>query len=166
MNLGRFLDEGRIDLDLDALIRDAAASDADPDAGPPVSHEALVRHMATLLVTSDEVVNATRLENDLVLRERREATLLGQGVAMPHVRTLQARKLIIAVGISHAGLAIPGTPDGEPVRLVISFVGPTYDDKVYLLAYRRLGERLQEEWWVQSMLEAESPGEIVRALSS
>ena len=162
MNLGRFLDEERVDLQLDALIPDDETPDGSPAA---VAHEALVRHMASLLVTSDEVVNATKLENDLVLRERREATLLGQGVAMPHVRTLQARKLVIAVGVSHAGLAIAGTPDDELIRLVISFVGPSYDDKVYLLAYRRLGEKLQEDWWVQMVLEAEEPGEIVRALA-
>ncbi|MHC5209833.1 MAG: PTS sugar transporter subunit IIA [Planctomycetota bacterium] len=155
MNLARYLTEERIDMDLDAAF----------DAERPATHEAVVEHMAELLETSSDVVNPTKLRIDLVNRERRAPSLPGHGVAIPHVRTLQARRLVMAVGISHAGLDLP-TPDEEPVKLVISLVGPPYDDKAYLGLYRTLGERLQQAPWTEAILSAELPGEVLRAMAT
>ena len=112
MNLGRWLAEERVDLDLDAAF----------DSEHPAQVETLATRMAALLATSPDIVNASKLRTDLVLRERRAPSLPGHGVAMPHVRSLQARRLVLAVGVSRAGLPLP-TPDGEPVRLVIALVG-------------------------------------------
>lgn len=155
MNLARYLTEERIDLALDASF----------DAGSPPDHEALVERMADLLGSSPDVVNVTRLRTDLVNRERRAPSLPGHGVAMPHVRTLQARRLVMAVGISRAGLLLPA-PDEVPVRLVIALVGPPYDDKAYLGVYRALGERLGQQEWTASILAAGVPGEVLRAMAS
>ncbi len=157
MNPARFLDESRVDLALDAVF----GQDED---GP--SLEALANHMVDLLATSEDVVNPTKLRNDLINRERRAPSLLGRGVAMPHVRTMQARKLVMAVGVAHDGLVLEGTPDGEPVRLVIAIVGPPYDDRAYLQVYKRLGERLLDDAWVARLVAAEHPGEVLRALGS
>ena len=155
MNLARFLKEQRVDLELD---------DAFDEEHPPTV-ETVAAHMAGLLARSEQVVNPTKLRVDLLNAERREPTLPGHGLAIPHVRTLQARRLVLAVAVSRSGLDMP-TPDDEPVRLVIGMVGPTYDDKQYLQVYKRLSERLQDPQWVSAVLEAEHPGEIVRTLST
>jgi len=155
VNLGRWLAEERVDLELDAAFDDEHPPGVEPLAG----------HMAQLLSTSPDIVNATKLRHDLVLRERRAASLPGHGVAMPHVRSLQARRLVMAVAVSRAGLALP-TPDGVPVRLVIALVGPPYDDRTYLAAYRSLGEKLGRPAWVDEVCAAGARGEVLRALSS
>ncbi|HTE06587.1 MAG TPA: PTS sugar transporter subunit IIA [Planctomycetota bacterium] len=154
MNLSRYITEERIDLDLDAAF----------DAEHPPDHEAVVRHLATLLERSADIVNASKLLTDLANREKRAPSFPGHGVAMPHVRTLQARKLVLAVAVSRAGLPLP-TPDGEPVHLLLALVGPPYDDKAYLNVYRALGERLEQPGWIDAVLQARAPGEVVRALS-
>ena len=156
MNLARFLTEERVDLRLDDAFDDEHEA----------SVETLAAHMAELLTHSQQIVNATKLRVDLLNAERRSPTLPGHGLSMPHVRTLQARRLVLAVGVSQAGLTELPTPDDEPVRLVIAMVGPTYDDKQYLQVYKRLSERLQDPDWLRTVLEAEAPGEVVRALSS
>jgi len=155
VNLGRWISEERVDLELDAAF----------DAERPATHEAVVTHMARLLETSPDVVNASKLRTDLVLRERRAPSLPGQGVALPHVRTLQARRLVLAVAVSRAGLAL-GAPDGVPIRLVLALVGPPYDDKSYLQAYRSLGEKLQRPGWIAEVSGATARGEVVRALAA
>ncbi|MCB9896562.1 MAG: PTS sugar transporter subunit IIA [Planctomycetes bacterium] len=155
MNLARHLKEERVDLHLD---------EAFPEDEPPTL-ETLAEYVCGLLELSDGIVNPTKLRNDLVNRERRQPTLLGHGVAMPHVRTLQARRLVMAVAVSRNGLPIE-TPDGVPLRLVIGLVGPTYDDKLYLQVYKRLSEKLADPGFVESIVAAEQEGEVVRALSS
>jgi mannitol/fructose-specific phosphotransferase system IIA component (Ntr-type) len=154
VSFGRWLAEERVDLELDAAF---------DDEHPPTV-ESVAERMATLLGTSPDIVSATKLRTDLVLRERRAPSLPGHGVAMPHVRTLQARRLVLAVAVSRQGLALP-TPDGEPVRLVIALVGPPYDDKAYLGAYRALGERLERPGWIGEVVASRERGEVVRALA-
>ncbi len=153
MNLARYLGEERVDLHLDDAF----------DADHPATHEGVVRHMAGLLADSPDVVNTSKLTTDLVNRERRAPSLPGHGVAMPHVRTLQARRLVLAVAVSRAGLAVP-TPDDVPVRLVIALVAPPYDDRLYLTAYRVLGERLAATGWIDRVVASAQPGEVVRSL--
>lgn len=155
MNLARFLKEERIDLDLDAAF----------DEEHPATVETLVEHMAGLLERSEQIVNPTKLRLDLINREKRAPSLLGSGVALPHVRTLQARRLVIAVAVSREGLELD-TPDDEPVRLVVALVGPPYDDKQYLQVYKRLSDNLKDGDGMRSVLEADEPGEVLRALSA
>jgi PTS system fructose-specific IIC component len=155
MNLARFLREERVDLQLDDRF----------DEDNPATVESLAEHMVGLLELSEDIVNPSKLKLDLINREKRAPSLLGLGIAMPHVRTLQARKLVMAVGISEKGLDLDA-PDDEPVRIAIAIVGPPYDDKQYLQVYKRLSERLLEEGAVEAILDAEGPGEVVRALSS
>jgi PTS system fructose-specific IIC component len=155
VNIARFLKQERVDLELDA------AFDEEDD---PVTLDGLAAHMATLLERSEQVVNATRMRTDLVNGVRATPALLGSGLAMPHVRTLQARRLILAVGVSRAGLSLD-TPDDEPVRLVVALVGPPYDDKPFLQVYKLLSNRLLDPESLGAVLEAEEPGQVVRALS-
>jgi mannitol/fructose-specific phosphotransferase system IIA component (Ntr-type) len=155
VNVARHLSEDRVDLQLDAAFGEEQ----------PATLEALVLHMAGLLGTSPDIVNPSKLRTDLVHRERRAPSLPGGGVALPHVRTLQARRLVLAVGISRAGLDLDA-PDGLPVRLVIALVAPPYDDRGYLGAYKLLGERLQQPDWVDTVVASEVPGEVLRALGS
>jgi PTS system fructose-specific IIC component len=155
VNLGRYLNEDRVDLDLDSGF----------DEEHPVTHEGVVLRMAELLEGSSDIVNPTKLRIDLVNRERRAPSLPGHGVAMPHVRTLQARRLVMAVGISPSGLPLDD-PGGLPVQLVIVLVAPPYDDKVYLTAYRALGEKLLREGWIETVVASSVAGEVLRALSA
>jgi len=154
MKLARFLTEERVDLNLDDAFDDEHELTVD----------SLATHMAGLLCHSDQIVNETKLTVDLVNAARRDLSLAGHGLALPHVRTLQARRLVLAVAVSRAGLELP-TPDDEPLRLVIAMVGPTYDDKQYLQVYKRLSERLQDPDGISAVLDASEPGEVVRALS-
>lgn len=154
MNIARFLTEERIVLDLDDHFDDESAPDVD----------AVVGFMADLLEHSSAIVNATRLRQDLLNSQRRTPSLLGEGLFLPHVRTLQARNLVLAVAISRNGLDL-GADDEFPVKLVIAMVGPTYDDKQYLQFYKRLSEQLGQKGAVERVLAAELPGEVLRELS-
>lgn len=160
MKIARYLTEQRIDLALDALLVD----DASGDAMEP-SRDLVIEHMADLLVQSSVIVNATKMRQELLNSQRRTPTFVGHGLFMPHVRTLQARRLTMAVGVSRAGLDLDA-PDEEPIRLIIAMVGPTYDDKQYLQVYKRLSERLCDPQAVERVIAAELPGEVLRELSS
>jgi PTS system fructose-specific IIC component len=179
MRLNQFLKEDQVDLHFAPELPPRPETD-DPD-GPPsarqlwLEKEAILDALATLLEQSGKVANRRKLLQDLLNRERKATTGLGGGVALPHVRTAQAKGFAMAVGIvpnqraaasaeESAGLAFDAV-DGLPVRVFIAMVAPAYDDRFYAKVERDLaaafarGPELTEE-----MVAVSSAGELIRLL--
>ncbi len=166
MQLARYLKEDRISLDI------AEGIDLEPPEGEdePTSRQIegakqeILRRLVDLLGKSDRVSNASKLFNDLWNREKRATMALGRGVALPHVRTMQAKDLVMAVGMAHDGVPWDA-PDGEPVKLFFAIVAPPYEDKTYLRLYQAIGRMFEEqEGSGERLLEARSAGEVIRIL--
>ncbi|MBI4612597.1 MAG: PTS sugar transporter subunit IIA [Planctomycetes bacterium] len=126
--------------------------------------EEILGRLADLLCGTGKVANRSKLFQDLVNRERKATTAVGKGIAVPHVRTMQAREFTMAVGIAPRGFPF-GAPDGEPVRIFVAMVAPPYDDKLYLQVYQQLAQVFLEEGALERILEAREAGEIIRILS-
>jgi mannitol/fructose-specific phosphotransferase system IIA component (Ntr-type) len=124
----------------------------------------VIEKLVGLLVRSGKVANEKKLLTDLWNREKKANTAVGHGVAIPHVRTMQARDMAMAVGVSHAGIPW-GAPDGEPVKIWIAMVAPPYEDRLYLQIYQRIGRLFESEGAGEAILGARSPGEIIRYLA-
>ena len=154
MRLTRFLNEDLIELDRDIP--------RDPEAEERLEGERLAAHY---LDRSGKVGNRNKLYNDLMNREKKAATAIGRSVAIPHVRTIQARGTVMGFLRTREGLPF-GAPDGKDVRIFIPIVGPPYDDKVYLRIYRRLGELLLQEKVAERLLVIDEPGEVIRIFGS
>jgi PTS system fructose-specific IIC component len=120
---------------------------------------------AGLLDRGGKVVHLRRLTEDLENREKRATMLLGGGVALPHVRTMQVRELAAAAIVWRHGCDLDA-PDGEPVRLVLAVVSPPYDDQSYLRLYKRLAGALRDTELLEWLASVEKPGEVVRLLAN
>lgn len=165
MRLTRYLKEDYIRVDLDEGLA------LENEDGEPLSKRQVldlkrevISRLVDLLDLSGRAGNPTKLLNDLFNREKRASTAVGSGVVIPHVRTMQARELAMAVGISRRGLPW-GAPDRQPVRVFIAIVAPPYEDRAYLQVYRRIGELFSDPTSAAEILDAEAPGEIIRILN-
>ena len=69
-----------------------------------------------LLDCSEKVSNKSKLLTDLFNREKQSTTAIGKGIAIPHVRSMQAKELIVGVARSPEGYDFD-SPDGQPVHL-------------------------------------------------
>jgi mannitol/fructose-specific phosphotransferase system IIA component (Ntr-type) len=167
VKLTRYLKEEFIDLDIASGIDMTPAEDEDelsPKRLEEIKAEILERLVA-LIDKTGKVANASKLNTDLWNREKKANTAVGHGVAIPHVRTMQAKDLAMAVGVSHDGVPWDA-PDGEPVKIFLAMVAPPYEDKVYLQVYQRIGRLFELEHAAEAILAAQSPGEIIRFLAS
>lgn len=165
MRLTRFLNEDLIDLHLE-IERDAELEENYSEKRV-IGHyrEEVIGRIADLLERSGKIGNRNKLFNDLLNREKKAATAIGQRIAIPHVRTLQAKSTIL--GFLRADEGFPfGAPDRKDVRIFIPIVGPPYDDKNYLKIYRQLGELLLEKSVVDKLFELDEPGEVIRIFAS
>lgn len=167
MNFRRFLSPEAIRLSLHT--RTTPEDDLPDDFDPTDRHnltrvrEGVIGELTDLLATTGRMANRNRLFRDLNNREKKAGTAVGQGVAVPHVRTLQVKTFVMAFGRSPQGLPFRA-PDDEPVHLFFAMAAPPYDDRTYLKVYRSLAKLLVDPEHHEQFLAAEDPSEILRAL--
>jgi mannitol/fructose-specific phosphotransferase system IIA component (Ntr-type) len=165
MSLTRSLRNERVKMELDTR-EDPALLD-DPEQSIRYRwglKEAVLGEVCALFEAEGAVANQSKLLTDLLNRERKSSTALGKGLAIPHVRTMQARNFTAAVLRSTPGIWFDAA-DGEKVHLFFAIVAPPYDDQEYLKIYRQLGKAMTEyPEMVEKVLEVGSPAEVIRVL--
>lgn len=116
-----------------------------------------------LLNLSGKVGNRNKLLKDLFDREKKATTAIGKGIAIPHVRTMQAKELVIAISRSSSGYDFDA-PDGEPVHVFVSMAAPPYDDSLYLRVFRALAQLFTYEGFYGRIMSAQQPYDVIRAI--
>lgn len=167
MNFRRFLSPDAIQLSLNTHTTPdgEVAEDFDPTGRQNLTRvrEGVIGELTDLLAATGRMANRNRLFRDLHNREKKAVTAVGQGIALPHVRTLQVKNFVMAFGRSREGLPF-NAPDEEPVHLFFAMAAPPYDDRTYLKVYRSLARVLLDPEHHEHFLTAEEPSEILRAL--
>jgi mannitol/fructose-specific phosphotransferase system IIA component (Ntr-type) len=163
MNIRRFLRPESIKLELDVRPEPIEGETAGTPAYLRRIREAAIGELVELFAATGNVVNEKKLLLDLVNREKRASTAYEDGVAIPHVRTLQARSFVMAFARSTPGLPF-GAEDGELTHIFFGLVAPPYDDRVYLRVYRTVGPLLMDTEWRDELMTAEDPHRVLRLL--
>ncbi|MCZ6794447.1 MAG: PTS sugar transporter subunit IIA, partial [Planctomycetota bacterium] len=127
--------------------------------------EEVLQELTDLMDESGLVANPRRLFRDLSQREKKAGTAIGQGIAIPHVRTLQVRSFIMAFGRSREGLPFEA-PDEDPVHLFFAMSAPPHEDRTYLKVYRTLAKALLHPGVISRLMEVEDPSEVLFVLKS
>jgi fructose PTS system EIIBC or EIIC component len=185
MRLHRYLKEEMIDLHFDPLTKAAGSgrffesSIEDDDEPSPAPDEEptkkqrwaqkvrILEGLVELLDKSGKITNPKKCLTDLRNREAKASTGIGSQIALPHVRTPQAKGFTMAIAVVHdpEGLWFDAI-DEQPVRLFIPMVAPAYDDKFYLKVERALaGAFAQGDDFRDQLLAATRPSEVVHLLS-
>ena len=169
MNFRRFLRPQSIRLELETSRFPDTEIPEEWDPNSPENlrrvREEVIQELTDLLDQSSDVANSRRLFRDLYNREKKAVTAIGQGIAIPHVRTLQVRSFIMAFGRSGEGLPFEA-PDNEPVHIFFAMSAPPYDDKTYLKIYRSLAKALLAPRVIDRLMNATDPNEILFVLKS
>ena len=163
MRLSQIIRRGFVCFDMST--RDEPPEDPDYDRARyvrSVKREA-VGEICDLFDSGGQVLNRTKLFNDLWNREKRATTALGSGIAIPHVRTMQARGLVLGFSRSADGLSFDA-PDSQPVHLFFSIIGPRHEEATYLKIYREIAQIFRYPGAHQMLMDASSEWEVLRVL--
>lgn len=163
MRLTRYLKPPQIKLELDARRPDPIPEAWTEPRIVWAVKEAVIDEMIALLDAGGEVRNLSKLREDLLNRERKATTGIGDGIAMPHVRTNQARQFTMAFARSTAGVDFDSI-DAQKVHFVFAIVAPPYDDKLYLQVYKRIAEVFGRPDVKAELLAAPDPHELIRII--
>lgn len=138
-----------------------------PEEGPgdkvaQQNKEQILSDLVDILDSVGKTGNKSKLLIDFINRERKATTALGDGIAVPHIRTMQAKELIMVVARSKEGYDFDA-PDGKKVHLFFMMAAPPYDDSLYLKVFKALSENLRYDQFRMELMEAEEPYDIIRA---
>ncbi len=162
MNLSRYLTEELVRLEMTSEI-EPLTEGASKEKWLLKAKETILGELVDLLDSGHRIGNRTKLLLDFVNREKQWTTAIGHGVAVPHIRSLQAKEFMLAFARSTNGYDF-GAPDGAPVNLFLVMASPPYDDNFYLKAFKAIAEMLQHEAFRAELMTAKAPGEVIRAL--
>lgn len=124
--------------------------------------ETVLAELVDLMDQSEKVSNKHKLFVDLLNREKKASTAIGKGIAIPHVRSMQAKEFILVIGRKLKGYEFDSM-DGDPVKLFFCMAAPPYDDNLYLKVFKELAERFEYPGFIDKLLEADDGHEIIRA---
>ena len=164
MRLWRHITEDLVKLEMETHI-EPPGEDESVDKWREGAKETVLKELVDLLESGARVGNPSKLLTDFINRERKATTAIGHGVAIPHIRSMQAKEFTLGFARSHEGYDFDA-PDNKPVHLFFVMAAPPYDDNTYLKAFKSLAEMLRYETFREELMQMESPGEIIRALRS
>ena len=125
----------------------------------PCSKDEAIRHLISLMECSGAVTDRKRYTKDVLHREERGSTGMGDGIAMPHAKS---------AGVSRAALAAITVPDGldfkaidgKPARLLFLIAAPDGADSEHVSLLSQLAIMVMDPAFKESLINAKTKAEF------
>lgn len=148
--------------------RDGINPEKDPAKELVRLKEEVMDELTDLFMVTGQVRNRAKFRHDLVSREHKASTAIGNGLALPHVRSMQPKQFCMIFARSREGVEYEA-PDNEPVHIFFGMAAPSYDENAsseYLQVYKWIARCFKEEDWLPgALLAAGDEHEIIAILS-
>lgn len=106
----------------------------------------------------------TWVAEQLLLCEQRETSGIGEGVAIPHLKSTPLEKPHIVLATLSQGIDF-GALDNEPVDIVCAVLSPRLDGALHLRRLSRMTRLLRESFLLQKLRAAASESELEKLFS-
>ncbi|MDD4956265.1 MAG: PTS sugar transporter subunit IIA [Candidatus Omnitrophica bacterium] len=148
MNIVDFLNKGSVSSALQAKTK-----------------EEVLEEMVELLVVSGEIKKPEKKEILKRLQEREAlgSTGIGKGVAIPHAKCPNVKKMISAFGISAEGVDFKSL-DGDPTYIFFLLIAPGETPGPHLKALAKISRLLDDRFVRERLRGAKSPQEIYKII--
>ena len=144
MKLSALLTPDRIRIPLEANSKDDA-----------------IRELVSLLGKEPDVADA--ILGAVLERERRMATGIGRGVAIPHGKSPHVGELEVSFGIVAEPLDY-GSVDREPVKVLFLLVSPPDQTGPHIKALAQISRMLSSDAFQDELLAAQAAGDVLDLL--
>lgn len=162
MNISRYLTEDLVKLEMTTEI-EPLKEGMSIEKWHQTAKENILDELVSLLENGNRIGNRNKLLIDFINRERKASTGIADGIAVPHIRSMQAKDLMIAFARSTKGYDF-GALDGERTHIFFIMAAPPYDDTLYLRVFKTLMEMLQYESFRDELMTVSDSGELIRTI--
>jgi PTS system nitrogen regulatory IIA component len=123
----------------------------------------VLEELVALLAKEGKVADIKTTVEVLIEREKLGSTGIGQGIAIPHAKTDQAKAVVAAFGLSRRGVQFDAL-DGDPVNIFFLLVAPPDAAALHLKALARISRLLKDKFFRQSLRETKTSAEILKLI--
>ena len=124
----------------------------------------VLRELVRVLAQVEKEVDGEGMLEILLERESLGSTGIGEGVAIPHGKSKDVKKLLASFGRSLPGIDFQSM-DGKPAHLFFLLVAPENSAGIHLKALARISRLMKDQTFRKRLMEANS-GEEIYALFS
>ncbi len=128
------------------------------------SKEGVLRELVHVLSQAEEQVNEDRMIETLLERESLGSTGIGEGVAIPHGKSKEVKKILASFGRSETGLDFQSL-DGKPTHLFFLLIAPENSAGMHLKALAQISRLMKDQNFRKRLMEAKSADEIYSVFS-
>lgn len=143
---------------MDILARDAVILDLASGGKREVLEE-----LSRSLAATEPDLDADRLLQVLLEREKLQSTGIGDGVAIPHGKMPGLSRLVASFARSREGVDFDSI-DGNPTHLFFLLVVPEHSGGQHLKALARISRFFRDAAFRKALGEAESLEDVLRAI--
>ena len=133
-----------------------------PDV-PGSDRPTALRAMAERLSATSLMVSCDDLYSRLWEREELGTTAIGKGVAVPHCKVEGLDEVVVAIGLSQAGIDFE-SEDGIPVRLMFVVVSPAEAPADHLRSLAAISKWVKANSHVERILSMSDSEEIAQLI--
>jgi len=126
---------------------------------------AVIKELAQVLIDKNIVNNAEDFFSAVLRRENMESTGIGQGVAIPHARTMAVKNLTIVFGRSKDGVDFSSL-DGLPSHLIFLIAAPEDKKTEYIITLAKLSKLLRKSEARHALEVAQTKEEVLQAIKN
>ena len=123
-----------------------------------------MRELVRVLSRVERQVNEDRMIETLLERESLGSTGIGEGVAIPHGKSKEVKKILASFGRSETGLDFQSL-DGKPTHLFFLLIAPENSAGMHLKALAQISRLMKDQNFRKRLMEAKSADEIYSLFS-
>ncbi len=121
--------------------------------------EGVLRELVHVLAQVEKQVNEDRMTEILLERESLGSTGIGDGVAIPHGKSREVKKILASFGRSLPGMDFQSL-DGKPTHLFFLLIAPENSAGMHLKALAQISRLMKDQAFRKRLMDAHSAEEI------
>lgn len=120
----------------------------------------VINELVDLVDASGNLNDKNEYKQEILAREAKSTTGIGEGIAIPHAKTKAVKKACLASGVSKTGIDYDSL-DGAPSNLFFMIAAPDGANDTHLEVLSRLSTILMDENFRSSLINANSADEFL-----
>ena len=121
--------------------------------------EGVLRELVRALAQAEKQIHEDRMIEILLERESLGSTGIGDGVAIPHGKSKEVKKILAAFGRSLPGMDFQSL-DGKPTHLFFLLIAPENSAGMHLKALAQISRLMKDQTFRKRLMGAHSEEEI------
>ncbi|MCM8767426.1 MAG: PTS sugar transporter subunit IIA [Candidatus Omnitrophica bacterium] len=125
--------------------------------------KSVLKEMIKMLEKNGYIKDSEKILEAVMDREKLGSTGIGQGIAIPHVKTDQVNEIICALGLSQTGVDFDSL-DGEPVYIIFLVLAPTKSIGQHLKTLAKIARLLKDKVFRNALRSCKTPEEAIKII--